>query len=164
MVYDQLHEDSESVGLPHAGELVGGVPMLNGPGRIVTAERWKTWATRNVVRQLDRVLRQWAEEQDGAPPILVGNLSSRHGGPLSPHKTHQSGRDVDLSYVSKWDGHSRVIWQRMNQTNLDAARTWALLKTLKRYADIELIYVDRRIQRLLLSHALKTSVVRRPIS
>lgn len=161
VVYDRLHEDSESVGLPHDGELVGAVPMLNGPGRIVTAERWKTWGTRSVVGQLDRVLRRWAKRYPKAPPILVGNLSARHGGPLSPHQTHQSGRDVDLSYVAKWDGRSRVTWQKMNAANLDRDRTWALLKLLVTQADIEVMFVDRKIQHLLLAHARKTGVVRK---
>jgi murein endopeptidase len=160
VVYD-AREDSDSIGLPHDGRVVGGVPMLDGPGRLIRAERWKTWATRSTVTQLDRVLRQWTKVAPEGPPILVGNLSSRRGGALAPHKTHQSGRDVDLGYVAKWDGKSRIEWQVMNADTLDAGKTWTLLKTLVKSADVEVMFVDRHVQKLLLRYAQATGVVRK---
>ncbi len=160
VVYDAPNRDSESVGAPHRGEIIGAVPMSNGPGRVITAERWKTWATRATVEQLDGVLQRWAKRFPDGPPVLVGNLSARRGGPLAPHKTHQSGRDVDLSYIAKWDGKSRVVWQKMNAANLDAAKTWVLLKTLVAHADIEAIFIDRSLQKVLLRHAKRNGTVR----
>ncbi len=160
VVFDASNRDSESVGAPHRGRIVGAMPMPNGPGRIITAERWKTWATRPTVEQLDRVLRRWAKRFPDGPPVLVGNLSDRDGGPLAPHKTHQSGRDVDLSYIATWDGNSRVVWQKMNANNLDAAKTWSLLKMLVAHADVEAIFIDRSIQKLLLKHAKTHGTVR----
>lgn len=152
-VYAYDDDRSESIGLPHDGRIVGAMPMLDGPGRRITAERWKTWASRSTILQLDEVLREWDRTFPDAPPVLIGNLSAREGGPLAPHKTHQSGRDVDLSYIAKWDGTSAVSWQHMGRHNLDARRTWQLLKLLVRKADIEVIFIDRSIQRLLLEHA-----------
>lgn len=156
VVYDASSVDSESVGLPHSGSVLGGIPMSNGPGRIITAERWKTWATRATVSQLDSILRRWDDRFPSGPPVLVGNLSARHGGPLEPHQTHQSGRDVDLSYVAKWDGKSRVTWQKMNANNLDASKTWALLELIVAHAEVEAIFIDRSIQKLLLTHARRS--------
>lgn len=161
VVFDSSTVESESVGLPHDGRVVGAVPMSNGPGRIITAERWKTWATQATVSQLDSVLRRWDDRFPDGPPVLVGNLSARHGGPLQPHKTHQSGRDVDLSYVAEWDGKSRVTWQKMNASNLDAGKTWALLKSIVTHADVETIFIDRSIQLLLLAYARRHGTVRK---
>lgn len=160
VVYRHQGEDSESIGLPHDGSLVGGMPMMDGPGRKITAERWKTWATRHTVLQLDRVLRLWAKREKGAPPVLVSNLSARQGGVLSPHKTHQSGRDVDLSYITRWDGKRPVTWQHVTAQNLDARRTWALLKLLVKEADVEVMFIDRNLQKVLLAHAKKHGTVR----
>lgn len=161
VVYRFDGEDSESIGLPHDGQVVGAMPMLDGPGRKITAERWKTWATRSTVLQLDHVLNRWARSDAHAPPILVGNLSARQGGHLRPHQTHQSGRDVDLSYVAKWDGKSAVNWQHVDRNNLDAQRTWRLLKLLVSEAEVERIFIDRSLQRLLLDYARKHGVVRK---
>lgn len=160
-VYTYDEDRSESIGLPHDGRVAGAMPMLDGPGRRITAERWKTWGTRHTVLQLDSVLREWERSYPDAPPVLVGNLSAREGGPLAPHKTHQSGRDVDISYIAKWDGKSTVQWQHMDRHNLDARRTWQLLKLLVRKADIEVMFIDRNVQRLLLDHAKRHGTLSR---
>lgn len=160
VVYRDLREPSESVGLPHDGRVLGAVPLPDGEGRKITAERWKTWATRSTVEQLDRVLKRWDELMPQGPPVLVGNLSARRGGPLAPHKTHQSGRDVDLSYIARREGKEPVIWQHMNARNLDASATWKLLKLLTQEARVETIFIDRNLQRALLAHARQHNTIR----
>jgi murein endopeptidase len=154
VVYAGGDERSESVGLPHDGSIVGAMPMPNGPGRRVTAERWKTWGSRSTIRQLDRVLARWAKAHPDWPEVLVGNISRRGGGPIEPHKTHQSGRDVDLGYVSKPNKEGRG-WQKMNAANLDAEKTWALMQAFISEANVEVIYADRKLQHLLLKAARK---------
>lgn len=161
VVFRDTLRPSESIGLPHSGAVDGAIPMLDGPGRKITAQRWKTWATRDTVLSLDLVLRKWAEQYPGAPKVLVGNLSARAGGQLAPHKTHQSGRDVDLSYIAKASGQGALAWQQMSADNLDAELTWALLKLLDKYAEVEVVFIDREIQKLLLDHALKTGTIRK---
>src|SRR5690606_34206732 len=147
-------ERSESVGLPSSGSLEGGVPMLAGPGRILKMIPWKSWGTGTTVATLDRVLEQWAKR--GSPqPILVGNLSSRHGGPLEPHSTHQSGRDVDLSYPQKMRPGEELNWREMSTDNLDAAETWALLFLLVQSGAVEAMFMDRSLQKILYDHALE---------
>lgn len=161
LVYDNPREQSESVGLPHAGKQVGAMPMPDGPGRKITAERWKTWGTRHSVRSLDKVLRKWHDAHPSGPLVLVGNLSSRRGGPLSPHKTHQSGRDVDVSYIAHWDGKSRVTWQHMSKANLDAEKTWQLLKLFDKHSNVEAFFIDKSLQQVLLDHARKHGTIRK---
>jgi murein endopeptidase len=151
---------SESVGMPYDGSIVNAVPMVDGPGRKIMAERWKTWATRSTVQQLDHVLTRWSVLEPKAPPVLVGNLSARYGGAIGPHKSHQSGRDADLSYIARWDGKEPVMWQRMNAENLDAELTWRLLRLLAQEARVEAIYMDRSVQRLLLDHAKRHGTIR----
>lgn len=161
LVFNDSGKPSESVGLPYEGELLNGLPMVEGPGRKITAERWKTWGTRSTVQQLDRALRRWAQLESSAPPVLVGNLSSRDGGPLSPHKSHQSGRDVDLSYIVRRNGNDPMTWQRVSSDNLDAELTWRLVKLLTQEAQVEVIYMDRSIQRVLLEHAKQHGTIRK---
>lgn len=160
VVSDASESPSESLGLPHQGSVRGAIPMRDGPGRLITAERWKTWGTRHTVDTLDRLLRRWAQLQPQGPPILVGNLSARSGGALAPHKTHQSGRDVDLSYIASATDRGRPTWQRINASNLDREKTWALLKLLIQESDVEVIFIDRKIQKLLYAHAVRRGTVR----
>lgn len=158
VIYERGDEPSESIGLPHDGRIRGAMPFANGPGRKITAERWKTWGSENTLRQLDQVLVRWAREHADWPEVLVGNISTRFGGPMQPHKTHQSGRDVDLGYVSRPSSDGR--WQKMNAKNLDADKTWTLIQLFISEANVEVIYADRKIQQLLLRVAQKRPRVR----
>jgi murein endopeptidase len=145
---------SESVGLPSAGSLAGGVPMMDGPGRQLKAIPWKSWATADTVATLDKVLDQWAG-RGHAQPVLVGNMSAREGGRLEPHSTHQSGRDVDISYIQKLPAGEELNWREMTTSNLDAAETWKLLQLLRESGRVELVFIDRDVQKLLYDWARK---------
>jgi len=151
--------DSESIGRPSNGELDGGVPMVEGPGRRLRPNRLKLWGTAETVARLDWVLRQWHARYPQHHDILVGNLSRRSGGKVRPHRTHQSGRDVDLSYIQLWDGVSDIHWRKMGAHNLDAAGNWLLLQLLAETEALEVIFIDYSIQKLLYEHALNEGLL-----
>jgi hypothetical protein len=151
---------SESVGYAGDGSLVGGVPMVDGPGRILRMEPWKSYATVHNIAVLDAILRQWGKRFPEDRPLLVGNMSAAKGGRLKPHSTHRSGRDVDLSYPQKIvPGEEEYNWREMNERNLDADRTWALLELLVESGEVELVLIDSKLQKLLYDHAIKTGRV-----
>ncbi|MBV1859534.1 MAG: penicillin-insensitive murein endopeptidase [Nannocystaceae bacterium] len=145
--------ESQSIGGPSSGKLAGGVPMMDGPGRMMKMIGWKSFATANTIAVLDNALRHWASNGH-KQPVLVGNMSSRSGGRLSPHSTHQSGRDVDLGYPQTLPSGEELNWRVMNRKNLDAKECWALMQTLVQTGQIEVIYVDREIQKLLHDYAV----------
>ncbi|MGB1014961.1 MAG: penicillin-insensitive murein endopeptidase, partial [Nannocystaceae bacterium] len=89
---------------------------------------------------------------------LVGNMSARDGGRLKPHSTHQSGRDVDLGYIQKWDGKEELNWRKMGSQNLDAAQTWVLLQTLVATGAVEVVFIDSKLQKLLFDYAREQGV------
>lgn len=149
---------SQSIGGPSSGKLAGGVPMMDGPGRVMKMIGWKSFATANTVAVLDKVLRHWASSGH-KQPVLVGNMSSRNGGKLSPHSTHQSGRDVDLGYPQKLPAGEELNWRVMNSKNLDAKECWALMQALVQTGQIEVIYVDREIQKLLHDYAVANNLM-----
>ncbi|MCH9685914.1 MAG: penicillin-insensitive murein endopeptidase [Deltaproteobacteria bacterium] len=150
---------SESVGIPSSGSLEGAVPMLEGPGRHLKAIPWKSWGTEHTVTLLDQVLRRWAERGKGVQPVLVGNMAARKGGKLPPHSTHQSGRDVDLGYIQKLPKGDELNWRTMTKQNLDAEETWALIRLLHSTGEVEMIFIDTSIQRLLYDHAIANGTI-----
>lgn len=149
---------SESIGGPSSGSLQGAVPMVEGPGRVLKMIPWKSWGTAHTVALLDQVLRKWAQRK-GAQPVLVGNMAARTGGKLEPHSTHQSGRDVDIGYVQKLPEGEELNWREMNAQNLDAAETWELLKLFRSTGQVEVIFIDTALQKLLYEHAVKHGTV-----
>lgn len=52
-----------------------------------------------LVLMLQRTARQMARN-DQSPPLVVGDLSKEHGGPLYGHHSHQSGRDADIGFFA----------------------------------------------------------------
>ena len=142
---------SMSIGFAHAGALFNGVQMPTGdPWELVNAEH--AWGTRETVDNLTRCLKRVTELFPGAAKMYIGHISGRRGGHLSPHKSHQCGRDVDISYYyvsgqEKW-------YVTANARNLDRERTWAFVRTLITETDVELILMDRSIQRLMREFAI----------
>jgi len=108
------------------------------------------------VATLDVVLREWARRFPSEQPIIVGNMSARSGGRLKPHSSHQSGRDVDLSYPQIWDHQSELAPQVMNARNLERSLTWSLLELLRETGAIEAVFIDTSLQKLLYEYALET--------
>jgi penicillin-insensitive murein endopeptidase len=141
---------SMSIGRPSAGLLVNGVQMGPSP-RWTLTDPARAWGTEESVRELSRCIDVVHERFPGSPPIAIGHLSARGGGHLSPHRSHQSGRDVDVGYYL--DGSTRWF-TRVGAKNLDRARTWALVKAAITGGGVELVLVDRSIQKLLKEHAL----------
>jgi murein endopeptidase len=138
---------SLSLGQPHQGALVNPVQLADGPNWIV-AYPDNAWATTETIHFLERAF--GTATLQGGPIAYVGDLSAPWGGPLSPHKSHQSGRDVDIGYYrldERW-------WADASDETLDTVRTWALLRALITTTDVEVIFVDRALQVLLRTYAL----------
>ena len=140
---------SQSIGTPGRGSLEGAVPMVDGPGRSLKMIPWKSWATVETVATLDRVLAEWRRRYPDADPVLVGNMSAPSGGKLQPHSSHQSGRDVDLSYPQIRDEKEELNWREMSAVNLDREMTWNLMKLLVESGAVEHIFIDTKLQKLL---------------
>jgi len=154
-------QPSLSIGYPSNGSLKGAVPLPDGAGRILKANPRKLWATRRTIGILDAVLRAWPRIEPQAKPLLVGNLSMRKGGKLEPHHTHQSGRDVDFGYPQIPKPGEAYNWREMNKRNLDLRRTWRLLHLLQATGEIEVILIDRSLQKLLYDYALTKELMTR---
>jgi murein endopeptidase len=141
---------SLSIGKSNRGALYNALRMPEGPMWHL-AEPEKSWGTRETIDGLALAIRRVNEEFPGTPEVWIGHISARRGGWLRPHRSHQSGCDVDLGFYysddSRW-------YTKATESNLDRARTWVLLRTLIRDADVEAVFLDRSIQRMLYDHAL----------
>ncbi len=138
-----------SIGLPNAGRLFNGVRMPDN-------ERWTltdpgdAYGTQETVdsikRAIDKVFAKYAD----SPKVIIGHLSAKSGGRLRPHKSHQAGRDVDLSYFY----NQKVGWYTYaTEQNLDRGRTWTFVKAFLEDPNTEMVLVDTSIQRLLYDYA-----------
>jgi len=159
---------SVSAGLPWAGRLVHAVPLrMSHVLRPVTAEYTRSgnfYGTAELVAMLERTAQLIAGRWPGAQ-LAVGELSGPRGGKIKGHRSHRSGRDVDVAFfMHDADGraahmHDFVTFrrdgsaQRKQQTlYFDDAKNWAMVASMLRDPDarVQLIFVAKRIRARLL--------------
>jgi hypothetical protein len=139
-----------SLGSPSAGLLLNGVQATKND-LIDPVAPGAAWGTEETLTYLEQALRRVHAEIAGTPALPLGDISVEKGGPISPHVSHQAGRDVDIAYFYKGDGR---WYRRGNARNLDVPRNWAFVRALVTETDVELILIDHSIQALLREHAL----------
>lgn len=164
--------EPQSVGRPSAGRLVGGVSVdpdgdNRGVGWVISARREATWGTPETVRYVRRCVSQFRHNyaRSKADPIAIGDLSRRQGGPLPPHKSHQSGRDVDIGFILKKraknadDGPLRTA----TSSTLDAEKQWFLLKCFLDNPETQMVFMEHSIVAALKDYVQKIYKKRKPL-
>ncbi len=98
---------SLSVGAPNDGWQVRPRQLLARPSLLVKPNsRTNAFGHPALVFMLERSADRIAQRFPGSV-LLVGDLSAEPGGPLSGHRSHQSGRDADVGfYVRDWRGRT----------------------------------------------------------
>ena len=89
-----------------------------------------------------------------SPPIVIGDLSKEGGGHLAPHRSHQSGRDADLSWYRS--NNRPLRWFRvLKGEDLDVEKSWIFIEALLRTNAVKYIFVDKGIQERLYRQAIQ---------
>jgi murein endopeptidase len=112
---------SRAVGRPWHGRIVHAQQLpAAGPGFVswdpirkqLVNRGWRRWGTGRLLRTVERVTAAYARRHPHAQPVLVGDLSRRHGGNFGKHfgglghASHQNGLDADVYYPRR-DGRLR---------------------------------------------------------
>ena len=142
----------QSHGLPNNGLLTHGIELKPGKGYKIQRQK-RSYGTALTVGTLMDAFDAFMDKYPSDPGFVVGDLSAEGGGYLSPHLSHQSGRDVDISYIAK--NASKAMFQKMNADNFDAERNWYFIDYLLRTKKLVYIFVDYELQKLLYAQALK---------
>jgi len=127
---------------------------LEGGSGFVIANPKISYGTRLVVYNLNKIMTQYRKRFPDAPPVIIRDLSKRGGGPLPNHASHLDGRDVDIPLIL--NKMTDITSQKTRTIN--AERTWFLVKALADTCDVDFIFLDRQVQKLLHGHAVKQGV------
>ncbi len=152
VVTDPKFLGSMSIGRANGGWLVNAIPMEPGDGWVLVKPA-RAWGTQETVEGLTRCIARVQIQFPNTPPVFIGDLSAPNGGSLSPHKSHQSGRDVDVGYY--YTNRDVPWYARATAGNLDRARTWAFVRALITETDVEYLFIDRGLQTLLRDYAYR---------
>lgn len=161
-----------SIGLPHHGSLTGGVALADrGDGFTRFRKDGVKWGLPRLVTTIERAARTVREEHPGTPPLVVGDLSMREGGQNPRHRSHRTGRDVDLVFYAltpdgrpvQAPGFTRYGPDGLGKPEkgskwlrFDVARQWSLVKALVEApeANVQWIFIARWLEAMVSEWAL----------
>ena len=140
-----------SIGTPDAGLLLNPVPFPEGAFWKLR-EPDESWATDETIDFVVTAIEAVEARYPGSPRLVIGDISNPRGGRIDRHRSHQTGRDADIGFYYK-DGEAGTF-RAARARELDAVRTWALVRALVTETDIERIFIDRSLMRVLYDQAV----------
>lgn len=129
---------SASRGLPSRGRLLDG-KRLPTSDLYTLKRRGAAYASTNTMAQLQRGVAGFRRRTGFEGEVLIASASRRKGGNFPPHRSHQSGRDVDIglvafpTYADGLEPHPREV---------DWGATWLLMREFARAGDVEFIFLS----------------------
>ncbi len=157
----------QSIGSPWAGRLQDATRLRIGDGVHIRRPH-RAFGTRTTVEHVRRAIRATLASFPKAHALAIGDLSAEHGGWISEHSSHRSGRDVDLGFFfqRKPAGYP-ASFVRATDATLDHAATWALLVNLLdshgEDGGVQVIFLDYDVQGLLHRWAASNGVKARTL-
>ncbi|HIA04626.1 MAG TPA: hypothetical protein EYN66_22470 [Myxococcales bacterium] len=127
--------------------------QANGKGYIRMRPK-KSWGTPGTIKLLTEVYAEMAKRYPNGPSGYIADISRKRGGPLKPHKSHQRGVDIDLSYYKVNEQPTRGL-EVMTAETLDIAKNWELIRLFINTGHIKVIFMDYKLQALLYKHLVK---------
>ncbi len=137
-----------SVGTPSRGRLTGGIQLPESD--LYTVRRpEEAFGSSHTILEIQEAIAAFrdASGYDGA--LLIGALSLERGGRFRPHRSHQSGRDVDIRLPKKPGADKKS--DSPNDIDWDAA--WKLVEAFIEHGDAEYIFLDYSRQKRLFEAA-----------
>lgn len=152
-VVERLHP-AASVGPAAFGRLLFGAPFEGGEGIYVRVPARHACAVPEVAHALRFLAARVRQEHPGGPDMVVSDISRCGGGRFPPHRTHQSGRDVDMRYFQHGLPDLFYDYIFVDDDNFDVARVWTLVETINDHQLAQVVYMDVRHQKALHAYAL----------
>lgn len=139
-----------SVGFADRGRLINAVQLHDGDGWVCLRPDL-AWGSQETVESLATVFSAVHAQFPNSAPARLNHIGKREGGYLKPHRSHQAGRDADIGFFYQND---LAPGNRGRERLIDPARNWALVRAVVTLTDVQVILVDRGIQKVLRDYAL----------
>lgn len=139
-----------SIGTPDAGLLVNPRPMPEGPLWTIRNPS-ESYGTAETLDFIAAAVHAVESRYPGSPRVVIGDISNPKGGRLNRHRSHQAGRDVDIGFY--YERGEVDDFRIVRKRDLDLPRTWTLVRSFVTETDVDRVFVDRSIIRLLYAYA-----------
>ena len=138
-----VRDDALSIGRPQKGRIENAVALPATSDYTCRSARL-CWGSSYAVQGLQRAFANFRYETGYKGEIIIGSMSRQYGRRFPPHKSHQSGRDVDirlplLPFVPDW--------REPAAEEVDWMATWALIEALIDTGRVQTIFLESDLQR-----------------
>ncbi len=162
VIYKEGPSPSQAVGRPQRGRLVDGEHFKDVPGTFLRRPDL-TWGTNETVRALKAAIAEVRRKHRGVHDLVIGDISRKDGGFLAPHKSHQSGLDVDIGFYFKGQKkHGPRSFPDATRVALDLEATWDLVLALvgpsEDASNVEYMFIGYPVQKKLYDYAREKGV------
>jgi murein endopeptidase len=145
--------EGQSLGQPWQGKLHDASQLAPGDGYVIRRP-YRAFGTQLTVDFIHHAVTDLREQFPDAHVFAIGDISQESGGQITQHRSHQSGRDVDIGLVYKTkpaDFPENFV--TATAQNLDCEATYALVnefaETAHEDGGAQVIFLDYNVQGLL---------------
>lgn len=136
---------SISVGRPNRGRLLNAIQVPPDPAYTIREPRI-TWGSSWAIRHLLVAIHRFRAMSGYEGELVIKSMSRKNGRRFPPHRSHQSGRDVDIA-LPLLPGVPATEVPHPDEVDWEA--TWSLITALLLGGEIDLIFLDISVQRRL---------------
>jgi LysM repeat protein len=137
-----------SVGTPNRGRLTGGIPL---PASDLYKVRRpdEAYGSSHTIHEIQEAIAAFRDTSGYSGEVVIGAISLPRGGRFRPHRSHQSGRDVDIRLPKK----PGVDPKSNDPGDIDWDAAWKLVEAFIDQGDAEYIFLDYSRQKRLFDAA-----------
>jgi len=144
---------SQSIGKPTRGRIQGLAQLPVRPDLYTVRTPQHSYGGAHAIALVQQGVQAFRSSSGFEGPIWIGDMSQRHGGRFRPHRSHQSGRDVDIRLLLQSDLPSTTIPTQSDQVDWDS--TWKLVKAMLDTGQVVFIFLSNTRQKHLHAAAVR---------
>lgn len=141
-----------SVGKPNKGKLVNGKQLPENDKLYTIRKPEEAFGSSHTLSHLQAALAEFRRATGYDRELVIGAISKKSGGRISPHSSHQSGRDVDIRMPAKKGVKSSEM---DDPSDIDWNATWGLIRALVATGEVQYIFMSHSRQKYLYEAAKK---------
>jgi len=150
-----------SIGRPAHGRLVRGVELPDRPDLYSRRKPDEAYGSTHAITQLMVAITRFRHETGFSRTISIGGISKARGGRFRPHKSHQSGRDIDIRMPLLASSEGK---KSTTSGDVDWKLTWRLMHAFIVSGEVEYIFLDHGLQKKLYKAAREVGATKEELA
>lgn len=149
---EKIRPGAVGIGPPQKGRLVNGVKLPASDYYVLKLPP-SSYGTTHAVETILRGIVLFKARTEYEQKLIFGSMSAKHGGPLQGHRSHQSGRDLDirLPLLAKYPE-----WFPVEPKRVDWLATWQLVSAMAETDEVVAVFLDYAMQKRLYKAATRS--------